>query len=111
LATLHGAGYGHGDLRWPNVIQTSHLRYVLIDLEGVVKLNVMCTPPFPVSWRNGAVLQDESMFTAQSDLRMLADMIEQAHSREEDVQSFIDGVRAHTITSADAAREHPWLKD
>jgi hypothetical protein len=104
---VHAAGYGHGDLCWPNVIQTSRPGYVLVNLEGVVKLNVMCTPPFPTSWCDGAILQNEAVFTAQSDLRMLADMIEKARSTEEDVRSFVDGVREHTITSAVVARGHP----
>ncbi|KAG5177707.1 hypothetical protein JKP88DRAFT_226426 [Tribonema minus] len=76
LKALHRAGFGHGDLRWPNVILTTASQFVLIDLEGAMQLGsvVDLGENVPRAWENGAVLED-GRYTAKSDLRQLANMV------------------------------------
>ena len=73
MVTLHGAGYGHGDIRWENVISISSSKYVLIDLEGGVRLGSGCVTPYPKAWRDGAVLVD-GKYEVTSDLQQVANL-------------------------------------
>jgi serine/threonine protein kinase len=78
LKSIHAAGFGHGDLRWPNVIVTGRDHFVLIDLEGAVKLGTVfdtaSVDSLPTAWRAGEVLRN-GQYTVQSDLQQVADMI------------------------------------
>jgi hypothetical protein len=107
LSALHAAGYGHGDVRWPNIIELPPWhseKYVLIDLEGVVKLGSTFTAPhidkFP-SWRFGTVLQNHQVYTAQSDLLQVGYMVSEASDRLLD--SFEQDVLSGRINTIDAA--------
>jgi hypothetical protein len=77
LAALHNAGFGHADLRWPNVIVTGRQNYVLIDLEDAIKLGTAPDPAadMPKAWQEGAVLVD-GKYVPQSDLRQLASLFQ-----------------------------------
>jgi hypothetical protein len=78
LKSIHAAGFGHGGLRWPNVIVTGRDQFVLIDLEGAVKLGTVfdtaSVDSLPTAWRAGEVLWN-GQYTVQSDLQQVADMI------------------------------------
>ncbi|KAG5177765.1 hypothetical protein JKP88DRAFT_248655 [Tribonema minus] len=108
LDSLHKAGFGHGDLRWPNVIHVHGPAYVLIDLEGAVKLQSTPQRPFPDAWQGGRYLVN-SKFTKQSDFGMLADMIGECSTLSADAANFIGALRQGRFASASAALAHPWL--
>lgn len=100
LQSMHNAGYGHGDLRWPNVIVTARDHFVLIDLESAVKLgtrfDTTSQSSMPQAWRNGAVLV-QGQYTVQSDLQQVADMF--AHDTSQRVQGLVQRLRtASTAT-------------
>jgi hypothetical protein len=75
LKALHVAGYGHSSLQWCNVIELPWLsddneKNMLIDLEHVVKFGTSFEAPFDFpSWQDGTVLNDGTVYTAQSDLK------------------------------------------
>ena len=100
LQSIHNAGYGHGDLRWPNVIVTARDHFVLIDLEGAVKLgtrfDTASQGSMPQAWRSGAVLV-KGHYTIQSDLQQVANMF--AHDTSQRVQGLVQRLRtASTAT-------------
>jgi hypothetical protein len=87
------------------VIVTSRDHYVLIDLEGAIKLGTAPASdeagasPMPVAWQGGAVLV-HGKYTAQSDLRQLASMLEGSPSSIDLVALLNDA------TTADAVLQH-----
>ena len=88
LKSIHAAGFGHGDLRWPNVIVTGRDQFVLIDLEGTVRLGTVfdtsSVDSWPTAWRSGDVLRN-GRYAVQSDLQQLAEMIRATGVRMDDV--------------------------
>ena len=117
LQALHVAGYGHGDLRWPNVIELPPLNtgdhmikqpprssgdYVLIDLESAVKLGESYSGPHDRrSWREGEVL-DAGIYTVKSDLRQLAHMVESEAPTHGFAKDILQG-RINTVEEAISA--------
>lgn len=112
LRTLHGANWGHGDLRWPNVIWLHSDHFVLIDLEGVVKLGStgLGSPgQTPLAWGpNNEALDGEGVFTARSDLYMLGCMLRQADISDPAGIALRDALVGKAL-DLDAALAHPWL--
>jgi hypothetical protein len=105
LQAIHAAGYGHGDLRWPNVIVTGNNHFVLIDLEGAVKLGTSFDESeqgtMPQAWNSGAVLVN-GHYTVHSDLQQVADMF--AHDTSVRVQRLVQ-LLATASTAAEVLRD------
>eukprot|EP00878_Enallax_costatus_P020670 GHUV01021859.1.p2 GENE.GHUV01021859.1~~GHUV01021859.1.p2 ORF type:complete len:303 (+),score=95.53 GHUV01021859.1:1020-1928(+) len=97
LQCLHSHDWGHGDLRWHNVVAETNCKYRVIDLESAVPLgskpiaqvsssddNDSATTPnkhpavMPRAWGPNAEALDDGVFTARSDLYMVGKMIEEA---------------------------------
>ncbi|KAG2454326.1 hypothetical protein HYH02_001352 [Chlamydomonas schloesseri] len=76
LAALHSEGYVHRDVRWPNVIfLPAERRWLLIDLEHAGQEGCDCSKdPFPLPFWSEHTL-DDGKYTAQSDLRMVAEQL------------------------------------
>jgi hypothetical protein len=79
LVWLHKAQWGHGDIRWANVIQETGRNYRLIDLEYVVRLGSKPSEPFPHAWGENGEALEGGVFIAKSDLYMVGRLLEQAN--------------------------------
>lgn len=107
---LHLRGWGHGDIRWENIIKETESSYRLIDLECALRLDTKCTDmkAFPLAWgENGAALE-KGQFTAQSDLFMVGGLMQQAFVHGELGEALMTALLSKTI-NVDAALSHQWF--
>lgn len=114
LKALHSAKWGHGDLRWNNVVQVTVDHFLLIDLECALPLGQ--APPYaasfcPDAWGPGQEALDDGVFTASSDLYMLGAMLRQKAAVCGHV-SLVHGLYQQLLAkcvSLEQALAHPWL--
>lgn len=109
---LHIHGWGHGDIRWENVIMETERAFRLIDLEAARRLGTDCShvvPPLRAWGENGEALED-GVFTARSDLYMIGTLMSQANVSDEAGKKLMAALLNKSI-STDAALAHDWLKD
>lgn len=111
LAHLHAAGFGHGDVRWANIVR-DYNSFVVIDLEGAVELDT--TPsnqPWPDVWGiNGDAVLQSGKFTAASDICMVGQMLQYCSATLDSVGSdFANMLRRKQVQSATDALQHKWL--
>lgn len=87
LQEIHAVGFGHGDMRWPNVIMETSSRFRLIDLELSVRLGCNVTERLriagvpddqvvarmPLAWEGGAALMASAPVPAGSEAQPVLD--------------------------------------
>eukprot|EP00198_Chlamydomonas_reinhardtii_P010718 XP_001700055.1 predicted protein [Chlamydomonas reinhardtii] len=111
LAALHSEGYVHRDVRWPNVIfLPAEKRWLLIDLEHAGQEGCDCSKePFPLPFWSERTL-DDGKYTAQSDMRMVAEqlMSHLSFPLEDSGQELRRRLLGNRFSAAQALRHH-WL--
>eukprot|EP00198_Chlamydomonas_reinhardtii_P005410 XP_001694746.1 predicted protein [Chlamydomonas reinhardtii] len=111
LAALHSEGYVHRDVRWPNVIfLPAERRWLLIDLEHAGQEGCDCSKePFPLPFWSERTL-DDGKYTAQSDMRMVAEqlMSHLSFPLEDSGQELRQRLLGKRFSAAQALR-HRWL--
>jgi hypothetical protein len=115
LQCLHSNGWGHGDVRWPNVVQMADLLYCLIDLETVLRLgNAPPAQPYPKiqAWGEQQDALVDGLFTEKSDLYMVGAMLNDGRIPDQDLgpegMSLRDAFLAKQL-SVVAALQSPWF--
>ncbi len=119
LSVLHKAGFGHGDLRWDNIIWISDENFIIIDLEGTIALDsereqqLLLGCGFrPYAWGPNKEALVECKFTTASDLYMLGCMIEEIKQKHPAAESD-DGLAQALMNkelSLEQAEAHAWLQ-
>ena len=108
MLTLHTAGTGHGDVRWPNLIQAADDLYCIIDLEGSLPLNSRPSPhDYPLSWHYGAVLV-EGCYTAASDFWQVGKLLESAISSNDQLGMDLAQQLLGRSTRGEDLLRHAW---
>jgi hypothetical protein len=111
LQHLHKGQWGHGDVRWANVMCEERGRYRLIDLESAQKLNEKTKGFDAKAWGHQKEALEDGKFTAKSDLYMVGRMLKELN--EPSVldtvgEEFREALLSHSLT-VEQALGHPWL--
>lgn len=114
LQALHSANWGHGDVRWQNVVQEAGEHFRLIDLECALPLGQ--PPPYaahycPGAWGPGQEALDDGVFTGASDLYMVGAMLREkagACGLDSPIHSLSQQLLAKSMP-LEAAMAHKWL--
>lgn len=117
---LHKAGFGHGDLRWENVVWVTDSCFVVIDLEGTIALDrqeemqqVLGCAVCPCAWGANKEALVGGRFTAASDLYMLGRMVQQIQEVHPTAVSEAGVGLMHELLnkriSLELAQAHTWL--
>ncbi len=120
---LHKAGFGHGDLRWENIVWVSDDCFVVIDLEGTISLasqeeqkQVLGCGVFPRAWGANKEALVGGQFTAASDMYMLGCMLQQMHHQyPADLPPGLSAGLMQALLrkeiSVEQAQAHEWLQE
>lgn len=110
LRSIHATGFGHGDLRWENVILVPPRRYILIDLESVIKLGSKVQLPYPAAFESGQSLSRDGRYTEASDLYSLGAMMEASQvPLSVQGESFVGELKASRV-KVSVALQNGWLQ-
>eukprot|EP00878_Enallax_costatus_P016734 GHUV01017559.1.p1 GENE.GHUV01017559.1~~GHUV01017559.1.p1 ORF type:complete len:119 (+),score=32.90 GHUV01017559.1:377-733(+) len=110
LRCLHEAGWGHGDVRWANVIWVAPGHYCLIDLESVVLLESEPEGPFPHAWGSNGEALEGGKFTPRSDLYMLGKMLQQTGIEADDPIGDLASQLTSKSLNVEDVLQHPCMQ-
>lgn len=106
---LHVRGWGHGDIRWENIISETEKLFRLIDLESALRLGTDCTQMNPLyAWGDQCAALEQGVFTAKSDLYMIGALMRQASVDDQAGQGLMTALLSKNIT-VENALAHSWF--